>query len=241
LLDNGETVSEIDLRGLGSNGTLILLDGRRLPSIPTSDRPLSFRQADLNAIPLHAIARVETLTGTAGGIYGFGALGGVVNVILKRDYRGVDLHGTAGITSRGDARRLGLEGRIGFTPNEGRTDVMLYLGHTRSRPLLLGDRDYGLRDRVAINEFAPDVYDTLARIGTYSSNSVGIFTFPQEGILRSNLNLAEVHLVATGHSCHRALRDLRGARLGPQGQSGAARLHLPGGGGEERAWIPCDN
>jgi outer membrane receptor protein involved in Fe transport len=152
LMTNGETVSEIDLRGLGPEGTLVLLDGRRMPSIPVV--PLGLRQGDLNAVPLHAIERIETLTGTAGGIHGFGALGGVVNVILKRDYRGAELHITGGISTRGDAGRLSLEGRLGFTPDNGRTDIMVYFSRTRSQPLLAGQRDYLRRDRERSNAFA---------------------------------------------------------------------------------------
>lgn len=168
LLDEGETISEIDLRGLGSGATLVLVDGRRLPGIPAS--AFGFRQPDLNAIPLHAIERVESLTGTAGGIFGFGALGGVVNVVLARDYRGLDLHGTAGISARGDSGRLSLEGRFGFTPDGGRTDVMIYLSHSTSEPLATGQRDYAERDLADRFESAPE----RALIVRPRGNSVGV-------------------------------------------------------------------
>jgi hypothetical protein len=72
----GVTRSALDLRGLGRRRTLVLLDGKRLPSVRTVD--LDFDQPDLNGILLSAIERIETLTGTAGGIYGPSALGGVV-------------------------------------------------------------------------------------------------------------------------------------------------------------------
>jgi outer membrane receptor protein involved in Fe transport len=181
LLDEGKTLSEIDLRGLGSDATLLLVDGRRLPSIPgwiegplIVGRPgFGFRQPDINAIPLHAIDRVETLTGTAGGIYGFGALGGVVNVVLRRDYRGIELHGSTNIASRGDAKRLRLEGRLGFTPDDGRTDVMLYLSHSGAEPLRVGDRDYAVRDAKQRYRFYPDFYLTLQG---FEANSVAVKT-----------------------------------------------------------------
>ena len=157
LRSSGETNSEIDLRGLGPDQTLILVDGRRLPGIPTSG--FSLRQPDINAIPLHAIDRVETLTGTAGGIYGFGGLGGVVNVVLRHDLHGLELHGTTGITARGDARRLDLEGGIGFSPDGGRTEVSAYFGHTAQQPLLEGQRGLALRGREA--SYRNDPADTL--------------------------------------------------------------------------------
>jgi outer membrane receptor protein involved in Fe transport len=171
LQTGGQTNSQVDLRGLGADQTLILVDGRRMPSIPVE--VFGFGQPDLNAIPLHAIERVETLTGTAGGIHGFGALGGVVNVVLRRDYRGVELHGAAGISTRGDAGRLSLEARLGFTPDDGRTDVMLYVAHSRSQPLLEGQRGYMRRARSAAARLAPD---RLAGL-TPTANSLGVFNF----------------------------------------------------------------
>lgn len=167
----GATNSEIDLRGLGSDGTLVLIDGRRMPRIPQGD--LDFGQPDLNAIPLHAIERIETLTGTAGGIYGFGALGGVVNVVLRRDYRGLDLHAAGGISARGDARRLSLEARLGFTPDGGRTDVMLYASRAWSQPLLEGQRDLMLRARRLGYRFDPDRFIA----NTLTFNAVTVYNF----------------------------------------------------------------
>lgn len=133
----------IDLRGVGQQRTLVLLDGRRLPSMPTEAAGLD--QADLNAISLRAIERIETLTATAGGIHGPTAIGGVVNIVLKRDYRGVDVSVASGLASRGDAGSLRLEARAGFSANEGRTNVMLAASHATARPLTVGQRDYALR------------------------------------------------------------------------------------------------
>jgi outer membrane receptor protein involved in Fe transport len=174
---DGRTNSTIDLRGLGADGTLVLVDGRRMPSLPASapnnilDVNFGFGQADVNAIPLYAIDRVETLTGTAGGIYGFGALGGVVNVVLKRDYRGFDLHGTAGTSTRGDAGRLSLEGRFGFTPDDGQTDVMVDVSYARSQPLLQGQRDYTARGKRLNFRYTPE---QLAGTPSYMSNAVAV-------------------------------------------------------------------
>lgn len=169
----GDTNSRIDLRGLSPGQTLILIDGRRLPGIPESSS-IDFGQPDINSIPLHAIDRVEILTGTAGGIYGFGALGGVVNVILRRDLPGFEFHGTSGITSRGDARRLELEGGLGFSPDHGRTSIMVYLGRSWQQPLLQGQRDFTLRGREAYRRFAsPDDFHH-ASVGI-ESDAIGVF------------------------------------------------------------------
>src|SRR5262249_25527869 len=144
------------LRGLGPDQTLVLIDGRRMPGIPVLDT--GFGQSDLNAIPLHAIQRVEILTGAAGGIYGFGALGGVVNVVLDRDSRGVDLYVTEGVSSRGDGTRHSVEASFGKTFGDGASDFVLFAAHSQEGSVLVGERDYEVRDRRRTHELAPDYY-----------------------------------------------------------------------------------
>ncbi|HEY9235128.1 MAG TPA: TonB-dependent receptor [Phenylobacterium sp.] len=150
---NGATNSQIDLRGLGPEATLVLIDGRRMPGIPAQVQ--GFLQPDLNALPLHAIDRVEVLTGAAGGIYGYGAQGGVVNIVLARGLTGVELHAAGGVTSRGDARQITLEGRIGASLNDGRTDLMLFAAGSQAEPLLNGERAFVARDAKLNSDLAP--------------------------------------------------------------------------------------
>lgn len=76
----------IDLRGLGSSRTLVLVDGRRLTMAPQSGA-----SQDLNSIPLGAVERIEILSDGASAIYGSDAIGGVVNVITRRDFNGAEL------------------------------------------------------------------------------------------------------------------------------------------------------
>lgn len=78
--------SAVDLRGLGAQRTLVLVDGRRLPKAPQSG---SF--ADMNSVPLAAVERVEILTDGASAIYGSDAIGGVINIILRKDFQGLAL------------------------------------------------------------------------------------------------------------------------------------------------------
>lgn len=141
------TRSEVNLRGLGSNQTLVLVDGRRMPGLPPSGGDVMVSQTDVNALPLAAIDRIEILNATAGGIYGAGASGGAVNIVLKRDYQGADLGVTYGITDRNDVPIRRLDGRIGFSPNEGRTKVMVAFGVLRGDGLSVGERDYEARAR----------------------------------------------------------------------------------------------
>lgn len=140
----GAARSRIDLGGLGAAQTLVLVDGRRLPSIPGQD---IFQQADLNGIPLFAIDRVETLTSTAGGIYGPGATGGVVNVVLKRNYDGGEIGASGGETTLGDAPHWRVDGAWGHSFFGGRTQVMIAFSHAEDGGLTQGQRDIAVQAR----------------------------------------------------------------------------------------------
>jgi iron complex outermembrane receptor protein len=86
-ISNGASgTATIDLRGMGSQRTLVLMNGKRLPagSVLSS-------AADVNEIPAQLIKRVEILTGGAGAIYGSGAVAGVVNFIMKDNFEGIEL------------------------------------------------------------------------------------------------------------------------------------------------------
>lgn len=151
--------SEVDFHGLGPSQTLVLVDGARMPSTLSLSYLAQFYQPDLNGLPLLAIDRIESLTGTAGGIYGPGATGGVVNIILKRDYRGAEISTTAGASTRGDAVRRRVDARIGFTPDHGATDVMINVSRAENDGLRFGDREFAeraLQADIASNDTPPN-------------------------------------------------------------------------------------
>lgn len=79
------SAATISLRGLGSEYTLVLLDGRRMTSSPT----LGGGAQNINLIPTAAVERIEILREGAGAVYGSDAIGGVVNIILRKDYEGL--------------------------------------------------------------------------------------------------------------------------------------------------------
>lgn len=79
----------ISLRGLGSERTLVLLDGRRLPGAPA----FSGAAQNLNVIPMAAVERIEVLREGASAIYGSDAIGGVINIITRKDYSGTQISG----------------------------------------------------------------------------------------------------------------------------------------------------
>jgi iron complex outermembrane recepter protein len=86
-VSNGATgTATVNLRGLGSARTLVLVDGRRLPYGGVSNSA-----ADLNQIPTAMVERVEVLTGGASAVYGSDAIAGVVNFIMKKDFEGIQI------------------------------------------------------------------------------------------------------------------------------------------------------
>ena len=139
-----EPSGRLDLRGLGASQTLILVDGRRLPSISTGD---SFKQPNLNGISMSQIERIEILPATASGIYGGGATGGVINIILKRDFSGIDVDANYGNPSDGavEQYRVGLSG--GFSLEGGRTRVLFSASYADAGVLASNKRKFDSRGR----------------------------------------------------------------------------------------------
>jgi iron complex outermembrane receptor protein len=100
-----------NLRGLGVSSTLVLLNGRRLANFAT---PGDNAGVDLNNIPAGAIQRVEVLKDGASAIYGTDAMGGVINFITRRDYRGVDAGVYLARTQEGGAGKKAVNLSAGF-------------------------------------------------------------------------------------------------------------------------------
>ncbi|MEO5829053.1 MAG: TonB-dependent receptor [Rhodanobacter sp.] len=95
-LEGGGGAARISLRGLGVERTLVLIDGQRMAN------------ADVNMIPQSMIERVDVLAEGASTVYGSDAIGGVVNFILRKDFKGVEASINDGISSHGDGQRHGL-------------------------------------------------------------------------------------------------------------------------------------
>src|SRR3546814_17879224 len=105
--NGGAGFSSRNLRGVCTNRNLLLLDGTRL--VPSS----LLSETDLNIIPVALIERAEIVTGGASSVYGADAIAGVANFITKRDFAGVELASTVGITERGDGARYRFDVTVG--------------------------------------------------------------------------------------------------------------------------------
>jgi outer membrane receptor protein involved in Fe transport len=130
-LNNSAT---LNLRGLGPDATLTLLDGHRL-AYDALDQGI-----DISAIPLAAVERIEVVSDGASALYGSDAVGGVANIILRRDYGGLETTARAGTaTSGGDVQHeLSLVGGHRW----GTGGFMVALDHSGATPIYAGQRDY---------------------------------------------------------------------------------------------------
>lgn len=137
--------SAINLRGLGTDKTLVLVNGRRIPGITIQTTSY---QPDINGIPLNAIDRIEILASSASGIYGGSAIGGVVNVILKKNYEGGEVRAVYDTPSGADAPTRTLSASSGLTLENGKTHLMLNASWSDARAMHVQDRRELLQDNL---------------------------------------------------------------------------------------------
>ncbi|MES2607016.1 MAG: TonB-dependent receptor [Pseudomonadota bacterium] len=126
----------LNLRGLGTNRNLILIDGRRAQP---SNAALV---VDVNTIPSAAIANVEVITGGASAVYGPDAMAGVVNFMLKKDFEGMEVDFQTGRTFEGDADENRFSTLFGLNSADGRGNIMVGLDWMKRSPAFTKDRDF---------------------------------------------------------------------------------------------------
>lgn len=132
----GDGTARVDLRGLGTARTLVLVNGRRyLPSTQTG-------VVDLNTIPSSLIENVDVVTGGASAVYGSDALAGVVNFRLKDDFEGVEVNVLGDITEEGDAEKYNVDLTMGGNFDNGRGNAVVYLQYSKRESLFADGRDF---------------------------------------------------------------------------------------------------
>lgn len=149
----GVGLNLLDLRNLGTQRTLLLIDGRRhVAAVPGSS------SVDVNTIPIDLIQRIDIVTGGASAIYGADAVTGVVNFITKRDFEGLTVRGQAGISGEGDAANQFVSITAGKNFADGRGNIAVNFEYGHDDRFLLSQRE----------EFGPSFrgfYDNPAEIG----------------------------------------------------------------------------
>ncbi|HEU4619058.1 MAG TPA: TonB-dependent receptor [Gammaproteobacteria bacterium] len=158
-------VATADLRGLGPNRTLVLVNGRRL-GIGSPYTAIAQPAPDLDQIPSELIERVDVVTGGASAVYGSDAIAGVINFVTKRDYEGIQFDVQTGFNWHDNdnefaqqlARDAGFDAPSGTTTDgrttrysmiagansgDGRGNFTVYLGYQTQDGVRSDQRDYG--------------------------------------------------------------------------------------------------
>lgn len=186
----GAGAATVDLRGLGSGRTLVLINGTRV--VPT----FSGGTVDVNAIPNALIENIEVLTGGASAVYGSDAVAGVVNFILKDDFEGAEVNFGYEITQDGDAPILSTDVTLGANLYDGRGNVTLNFSLTDRDELFQGDRDFAVfaqfddvdesGNPILIDGGSSGIPGTsifAGSLGAFSPDSFGV-TFDPDGSIR---------------------------------------------------------
>jgi outer membrane receptor protein involved in Fe transport len=163
--------SILNLRGLGSNRTLVLVNGRRHVSGVAGAQAV-----DINSIPSALIERVEVLTGGASSIYGADAVTGVVNFVLREDYEGLEGNIQTGISSQGDAWRINGDLTWGKNFADGRGNITISGEYARNDELQFGDRRFSRDNGIADDQANPALRFQNGDLGANTPNFSSYFS-----------------------------------------------------------------
>lgn len=137
-VNNGQNGAQtVNLRGLGSNRNVVLLDSRRI--VPWGLAGVS----DTSNIPLGLIERVDVVTGGASSVYGADAIAGVTNFITRKDFEGIQVDAGYRSTEEEDGQIFNTDLLIGGNFADGRGNAVVGIGFQDAKPVLQGNRPYG--------------------------------------------------------------------------------------------------
>lgn len=194
-----------DLRGLGPQRTLVLVNGRRL-GVADANTANPNPAADLDQIPTDLIERVDVVTGGASATYGSDAIAGVINFVMKRNFEGIQFDGQLGQNwhSQHSSFTQGLAAQDGITPPtgsihdgnnrsfnvilgssiaDGRGNVTGYAGYLQANPIPSGNRDFGACQLNASPNAAGDAFTGAFCSGSGNSNFFKVGTGPTFSVL----------------------------------------------------------
>ncbi len=170
-LDEGNTLgadargdnATINLRGLGSGNTLVLLNGRRLPPHPISmsEDGAPSLSTNVNQLPAAAMARVEVLRDGASAIYGTDAAGGVVNSITRRSFDGRSIRARGSVTQHGGGNEWNVELTDGHNFNGGKSNLLVTLDFFHRDYLWLNQRKFSRNQDVRLTRNVPAPWNGL--------------------------------------------------------------------------------
>ncbi|MEC4725268.1 TonB-dependent receptor [Shewanella sp. D64] len=128
--------STVSMRGLGPQRTLVLIDGRRMGSSVA----FGGGTQNLNVVPMAAVERIEVLRDGASAVYGSDAVAGVINIITKNEYEGVEIDAEQGITQHGGGESTNIRMTFGVVGEK--TNIVASVEYFNRSPLYDADRDF---------------------------------------------------------------------------------------------------
>ena len=176
--------NRLNLRGLGQNRTLVLVDGRRhVGGLQGSSA------VDIGSIPQALVERVEVLTGGASAIYGADAVTGVVNFILRDDFEGLEVQAQTGLSEYGDAGQTAVSVVFGENFNNGRSNITFSAEVRQDQGLKVHERADGLAAGSASDWVNPALRFQKGDIGSATPNFSRYFNYDNTGLFHYGLNI----------------------------------------------------
>jgi iron complex outermembrane receptor protein len=186
--------ANVNLRGLGANRSLTLIDGHRAMPLNAS------MIVDLNTIPSIAIGGLEVITGGASAVYGADALAGVTNIKFRDNYEGMQIRVRGGTNEVGDGDEYQIGALVGARFGDGRGSVMFGLEYSKRRESLWAERDHF---REAMESVYTGSGDYLFAWDPYYSSGAtgGTFNTFQNAWNGGAPSQAAIATVMAGHTC----------------------------------------
>jgi iron complex outermembrane recepter protein len=196
--------ASVSLRGLGVNSTLVLINGRRMTTYGLADDGAR-TFVDLNTIPLEAVERIEVLKDGASAIYGADAVGGVVNLILRKTYNGGSIGGSYGQTGHSDGQTTRAFGTLGFgNLDSDKYNVFVSLEASQQKHIMSTDRGFIGADDLTQFGF----YDTTngaprpwIGAGPSANSPYGVIRANPDNASGARLNLSPCPVVGSNGLC----------------------------------------
>jgi iron complex outermembrane receptor protein len=174
--NNGnEGTATVNLRNLGEERTLVLVDGKRF--VPYDSQGI----VDLNMIPASLVERVEVVTGGASAVYGSDAVAGVVNFIMKKDFQGIAGDAQYGLSEKGDGRHYDFSLTGGLNLGD-RGNIVVNGTYSKQQKVTQGAREFS-KFSLASADFSPGGSSTNEFGSIDLPGGLGRYTFTPNGFV----------------------------------------------------------
>lgn len=185
--------ANVDLRGLGTSRTLVLVNGRRFVGSGQD------QVVDLNTLPTDLIERVDVVTGGASAVYGSDAMAGVVNFVMKDNFEGLKIRSTAGVTEKGDGAEYSISGLLGSNLADDRGNITIFGGWAKRNGIFANARDFTKIDQTGLADVAQFANGTFVQGGSSRGVTGSIVSNPANPTPRVPYDANQ--LLTNGQAC----------------------------------------